>query len=209
MELSVACAIHDWPTAESYLLPSLDALHGDAPVRFLLDNEGNALSRNIASLYNLLARLHGPSVRIFVHPDVSFPSDFVGRILSAIDSLQRANAEWGALGVVGRSWEGDYVWGHEIDEPVEVCVVDSCCVVIDRTSGLSFDQRRFDGYHCFVEDYCMQCHAGDLGVYVVPSQVEHVGATYAREGSRWGQYPVYRKRLQKKWGRRYPGMTTT
>jgi hypothetical protein len=207
--LSIACPIHDRRLAEAYLLHSLASLDGDAPVPFLLDNDDNSISRNLAHLYNVLARLEGPPVRIFTHADVTFPADFGQRIASAVAGLEGRGIAWGALGTVGRSWQGEYVWGHEVDEPTEVCTVDACCVVIDTRQRTSFDEHTFDGFHCHVEDYCMQCHASGLGVFVIPSQLDHIGATYALEGSRWGQYPKYRKRLARKWRRQFPGLTTT
>jgi hypothetical protein len=209
VELSIACAMNDRRIAETYLLPSLDGLDGDAPVRFLLDNQDNAISRNLAQLYNTLARLDGPPIRIFTHADVRFPADFARRIASVVVELERRGVGWGALGTVGRSWQGDYVWGHDLREPVEVCTVDACCAVIDTRHRMSFDEHTFDGFHCHVEDYCLQSHAAERGVFVIPSELDHIGATYAHEGSQWGQYSKYRKRLERKWRRRFPNLTTT
>jgi hypothetical protein len=206
---SIACAIHDRQLARRHLLPSVEALAGDAPTTFFLDNSGNAVSSNMAHLCNLLVRLDGPAVRAIVHPDVSFPSDFVARVGQAIAELDRQGASWGALGAVGRSWEGEYVWGHAIGEPRPVCTVDACCLVVDTRHELAFDERTFDGFHCHVEDYCMQCHAAGLGVFVVPLQLEHASATFASQGSRWGDYPKYRERLAHKWRGRFPTLTTT
>ena len=179
------------------------------PTRFLLDNEKNVLSRNMAHLCNLLTRLEGPARRIVLHPDVRFPPDFTIRVGSAIETLDAGGVRWGALGTVGRAWDGSYVWGHCIAEPTAVCAVDACCLVVDTTQGLRFDERTFDGFHCHVEDYCMQCHAAGLGVFVAPSSLEHASATFAREGCRWGAYPKYRKRLDRKWRRDFPGLATT
>lgn len=127
----------------------------------------------------------------------------------AIARLDELSVRWGALGTVGRSWQGAYVWGHEVAAPTEVCTVDACCIVIDTRHRMSFDEQTFDGLHCYVEDYCMQCHSAGLGVFVIPSQLEHASATFAREGSRWGAYPKYRNRLARKWRREFPGLTTT
>lgn len=207
--LSIACAVHDRQLAQSHVLPSLKALEGDAPTLFLLDNADNAVSRNMAHLCNVLLRLDGPPSRIIVHPDVRFPPDFAIRVAAAIEDLDERGVAWGALGAVGRSWEGEYVWGHEIDEPRVVCAVDACCIVVDTRQDVSFDERTFDGFHCHVEDYCMQCHAAGLGVFVVPVGLEHASATFASQGSRWGAYPKYRKRLARKWRRQFPGLTTT
>lgn len=207
--LSIASAIHDRTTAEKYLVASLDALAGDPPVRFLLDNEQNVASGNLAHLYNVLARLDGPPLRAFVHGDVTFPSDFARRVRDGIDLLGGRGARWGAAGLVGRSWEGEYVWGHELEEPVGVCTLDACCLVLDTRHPLSFDERTFDGLHCHVEDYCLQAHADGRGVFVLPGELHHVGTTYAEQGSRWGDYSKYRKRLDRKWRRRFPNLTTT
>lgn len=207
--LSIACAIHDRTLAEAYLFASLDAIEGDQPTRFMLGNEGNVVTTNLAHLYNILKRLDGPPVRLYLHPDVVFEPDFVRRIRSAVDGLEQSERRWGAIGTVGRSWEGEYVWGHEITEPVEVCTLDACCMAIDTRHGILFDERTFDGFHCHVEDYCLQAHAAGLGVYVVPAELRHIGATYATEGARWGSYPKYRRRLKRKWQRRFPDFTTT
>lgn len=207
--LSIACAIHDRDLARRHLLPSVAALDGEPPVTFFLDNSGNALSANMAHLCNVLVRLDGPSARAIVHPDVSFPPDFAVRIGLAIAELEEAGAAWGALGAVGRSWEGEYVWGHEIDAPRAVCTLDACCVVVDTRHGIAFDELTFDGFHCHVEDYCLQCHADGRGVFVVPLGLEHASATFASHGSQWGDYPEYRRRLTRKWGARFPTLTTT
>ncbi len=150
--LSIACAVHDRQLAQSHVLPSLKALEGDAPTLFLLDNADNAVSHNMAHLCNVLLRLDGPPSRIIVHPDVRFPPDFAIRVAAAIEDLDERGVAWGALGAVGRSWEGGYVWGHEIDEPRVVCAVDACCIVVDTRQDVSFDERTFDGFHCHVED---------------------------------------------------------
>lgn len=208
-KISIASAIHDRATAERYLLPSLEALDADTVTPILLDNPGNVLGRNLGRLFNILRRIDGPRVRAFLHADVTFDASFADDVLRAVDRLEADGLAWGALGAVGRSWEGAYVWGHEVSEPVPVCALDSCCLVLDTRREIAFDDRTFDGVHCHVEDYCLQCHAAGLGVYVVPMRFEHVGATYAVMGSQWGDYPKYRKRLDKKWRKRFGSIATT
>ena len=205
--ISIASVVHDHLVADRYLLPSLEAL--EEPVQpLVLSNAENALTTNLASLYNVLLRLDGPVLRAFVHPDVTFAPDLVARLSGAVDDLEAAGSPWGAVGIVGRAWEGDYVWGHEIDAPRHVCTLDSCFLLTRTDFGLAFDDRRFDEFHCFVEDYCLQCHAEGRGVWVVPAAARHASATYTERGSRWGGYDRYRKQLDKKWHRRFPNMTT-
>ena len=205
--ISIASVIHDPLVADHHLLRSLEGLE-EPTQTLLLSNADNALTTNLASLYNVLLRLDGPVRRAFVHPDVSFDSDLVARLSAAIDDLEAAGAPWGAIGIVGRSWEGAYVWGHEIDAPRPVCTLDSCFVLTRTDLGLAFDATRFDQFHCFVEDYCLQCHAEGRGVWVVPAAAWHASATYNELGSRWGGYDRYRKQLDKKWRRRFPNLTT-
>jgi hypothetical protein len=206
--VSFASVVHDREVAERYLLPSLSALPESAPT-LMLSNAENALGTNLALLYNVLKRLEGPTLRAFVHPDVTFGSDLVERLREAIASIAAQATPWGALGIVGRAWDGEYVFCHEIDAPVPVCALDSCFLLTRLELGLDFDARRFDELHCVVEDYCLQCHEAGYGVWVVPATAAHQDATYHREGSHWGNYDRYRKRLRRKWRRRFPGLTTT
>ena len=206
--LSIASIVHDRAAADRCLVPSLAALEGAAQP-LLLWNEDNALGTRLAHLYNVLLRLDGPEVRAFLHPDVTFAPDFVARVAAAIAGVEESGSSWGALGIVGRTWGGEYVWSHDLTEPAPACTLDSCALVTRTDLGLAFDADRFDGLHCFVEDYCLQCHDAGLGVWVFPATARHEGATYAREGPRWGRYDRYRKRLDRKWRGRFPALTTT
>ena len=206
--LSFASIVSDRDVAERFLLPSLEAV--EEPVQtLLLSNVDNELTTNVASLYNVLRHLDGPVLRAFVHPDVTFAGDIVVRLASAVEELETAGARWGALGIVGRAWDGAYVWCHELDSPAPVCTLDSCFMLTRTDLPFAFDAGRFDQFHCFVEDYCLQCHDSGYGVWVVPASASHDGATFREHGSRWGRYDRYRKRLDRKWRKRFPGLTTT
>lgn len=206
--VSFASVVKDRAIAERYLLASIAGV--DEPTStFLLSNVDNELGTNMAHLYNVLKRLDGPAVRAFVHPDVEFEGDLVTRLTSALVELETANVRWGALGIVGRAWEGEYVWCNDLASLSPVCALDSCFVATRTDLGLDFDAKRFDELHCFVEDYCLQCHDAGYSVWVFPASAHHRNATFQREGSRWGSYDRYRKRLDRKWRRRFPGLTTT
>ena len=205
--LSLAAVVNDWAVADRHLVPSLRAL--DEPVQeLLLSNAGNELGTCMAGLYNLLMRIDGPALRAFVHADVAFAPDLVTRVTSAVELLDTSGEQWGGLGIVGRSWDGEYVWCHEVEAPTPVCTLDSSFLLTRNDLPLAFDADRFDELHCFVEDYCLQCHNAGYGVWVIPASARHESVTFAREGSRWGRYDRYRKRLDRKWRRRFPGFTT-
>ena len=156
----------------------------------------------------MLLRLDGPARRAFVHPDVTFGPDLVARLSSAIDDLEAAGSPWGAIGIVGRAWEGEYVWGHETDAPQPGLHARQLLRAHADRPRARVRRERFDQFHCFVEDYCLQCHAAGRGVWVVPVAAWHASATYNELGSRWGGYDRYRKQLDKKWRRRFPNLTT-
>jgi hypothetical protein len=205
---SIAAVVNDRDVADRLLGTSLCGL--DEPTQeLLLSNTDGELGTNLARLYNVLGRVAGPTVRAFVHSDVSFSHDLVERVMSAVLHLEKARKPWGALGIVGRSWDGGpFVWCHEIETPTPVCTLDSCFLVTRTDLPLRFDSDRFDEFHCFVEDYCLQCHDSGLGVWVIPAHVHHEAVTFTREGSRWGRYDRYRTRLDRKWRRRFPDFTT-
>jgi hypothetical protein len=208
--ISFACVINDRTIAEANVMRSLAGLEASTPVTaLLLDNESNILGRRTASLYNLLLRLDGPRYRIFCHADVTFPPDFARRALTTIQTLEEGGLPWGALGVVGRAWDGEYTWCHDVQEPAAVCSLDSCCLIVDVSQGLTFDDKTFDEFHCYVEDYCLQCHSRNLGVYVIPGEFSHVAATFQSLGSNWGKYRRYRRRLDRKWKHEFDRVLTT
>ena len=205
--LSLASVVHDRAVANRLLVPSLRGL--DEPIQeLLLANEENELGTCLARLYNLINRIDGPALRAFVHPDITFEPDLVARVTGAVEQLDSSGEPWGALGLVGRAWEGAYVWCHEVERPTPVCTLDSSFLLTRVDLPLAFDERRFDELHCFVEDYCLQCHDAGYGVWVIPMAASHESVTFGTEGSRWGRYDRYRKRLDRKWRRRFPAFTT-
>lgn len=200
--ISIAVVFNDEAVLNEYLRPSLRSVA--APVKLLeLNNTDNAVSTNIASIYNVLLGLEGPDIVAILHPDVAFDESFVEDLLSAVETLEREGKPWGAIGIVGRTWEGKYLWCHEVDAPAAVCSLDSCSLVTRRSLGVRFDQERFGEFHCYVEDYCLQAQARGLGVYVVPASARHGSATMKVKGAQWGNYRKYRRRLSWKWWRKF------
>lgn len=92
-----------------------------------------------------------------------------------------AAAENGVSGHVGYSLDPaelatehkGYIWSHI--NPGPVCTLDSASVFFPVGKGLSFDQHTFDGFHCHVEDLCLQARAKSMPVIVPPAQASHHG----------------------------------
>jgi hypothetical protein len=201
-ELTVGVVFNDEKVLDEYLRPSIAAARGT--IRAVeLDNVGNAVTTNIASLYNVLLAVAGPDVVALLHPDIAFDANFVEDVYRTVATLERRGQSWGALGIVGRSWTGEYVWCHEVEEPVRVCSLDSCSLITRRSLGIRFDQKRFDEFHCYVEDYCLESQAHGHDVFVLPAHARHGSATKSVKGSQWGKYKRYRRRLGWKWRRRF------
>lgn len=200
--VSVGTVYNDCEVLESHLLSSLREIVSPVDT-LLLNNTGNLVTNNIASIYNMLLKLEGPEYLALLHPDISFKEHFFADVMTAIETLSRSGKKWGALGIVGRSWEGDYLWCHHVSEPTPVCTLDSCSLIISRSNGLSFDDKRFNEFHCYVEDYCLQCHDKGLGVFVVPTVARHGSATKNVRGSAWGKYRRYYWTLRLKWWRKF------
>lgn len=204
--MRIATVIYDRSTWDAYLGPSIAGLSESVPV-LAVNNAQNSVSTNIAQIYNTLLSIDGPDITAFMHPDVTFGSDFAREVQDSISLLQERR--WGALGIVGRSDGGDYVWGSGVDVPTEVSTLDSCCLITRASFGIRFDSSRFDEFHCFVEDYCLQVRNAGLEVLVLPIDVQHHSATLSHRGKAWGAYRRYRKRLDRKWRKRFPSIMTT
>ena len=110
----------------------------------------------------------------------------------------------------------------ETNKQHEVLTSDSCCVLINREHNIRFDEKLFDEYHMYVEDYCTQVRI-NLGrkIYTLPTNwiwaqdqknvitnhsnwFIHHGDTFGKEGARWGKWNYYKSRLDKKWNKRIP-----
>jgi len=150
-----------------------------------------------ARLYNkILNRNEG--LVCFIHADTT-----CGGLEEAINDTIKKFGFHGSLGVVGAG----SVWAHsKIDLVSPTC--DSCLIVVDADREERFDEE-FDGYHLYVEDYCMQVGGARLiqidaregtgqlfydGRYFV-----HHSQTLRRRGCAWGDYGKYKLKLNKKW----------
>jgi len=147
----------------------------------------------VAKTYNEMLESVGSRFVVFAHPDVEFEH---GAIEKGVELLKGGA---GAVGLVG-AVDGREVHSSGISEPKEVDTLDSCFLMVDKDTGLRFDEVTFDGLHMYVEDYC--CQVRDAGKRCVVMPVEwywHASTTLRQEGTCWGNYHSYKKRLCRKW----------
>jgi len=140
----------------------------------------------------------------FVHSDVTCK----GLEESILDTIGKYGFD-GAMGVVGAGSK----WGS-LDHSFMSPTCDSCCLVVDASRPERFDER-FDGYHLYVEDYCVQ--VGGARIMLINANegwgVKHLvgdrwflhhSQTLRRKGHSWGDYNDYKLKLYQKWGRVIP-----
>lgn len=140
----------------------------------------------------------------FVHADVTCR----GLEQSILDTIDKHGFD-GAMGVVGAGTK----WGN-LKESFISPTCDSCCLVVDADQGVRFDER-FDGYHLYVEDYCVQ--VGGARIMLINAREGfgaktlvgdrwfiHHSKTLNKLGASWGDYVKYKQLLYSKWGRVIP-----
>lgn len=137
----------------------------------------------------------------------SFRSDVVGVCHadtifsdSAFDVFHRyALHNNAAVGLVGRSLQGKYIWSK--NESGVVSTLDSCSFFMRRSTygkEATFDTKTFDHFHCCIEDMCLQLSTKGHCIYVPNAQADHSGLI--DNPSDWqSTYQRYRQKLQEKW----------
>lgn len=144
---------------------------------------------------------------IFSHEDVSFSCDLINKICFAIE--QKNN--FGVLCAIGRSITNGHVKSN-LEKMNEVVFCDSCFFVIDSYNNIFFDEKTFDDFHFFAEDYCLQCKNNlNKLTYTLPMSWQwsskitkenyfiHHSYTSRSSGYLWGNYRKYRKLFVEKW----------
>ena len=123
-----------------------------------------------------------------VHADTHY-------LLGALSVFEDAARMGCVAGIVGVCRFGHYHWCFE--NPGAVVTLDSCSVFFRTSSGLRFDEKTFDSFHCHVEDLCVQAAHKCMPV-VVPS----ANATHASELPlpKWAaHHQEYMLKLKAKW----------
>lgn len=199
MRFTFAYIDHDKEIHARFLEPSLKQLKGEFDVVF-----GNN-KQSAASNYNLILKNSQNRYVIFSHQDMSFSGD----LLEKIEKTIRAYPNFGVLGHVGLDKKGNYCWNN-MQKSYEVETLDCCFIVVDRETSVLFDEKTFDDYHLYVEDYCMEvtkqtgktCRTLLIGRnFHYGSFLMHHSNTFYNQGNNWGCYNFYKDRLKTKWGK--------
>ena len=185
--------IHYWPSdvLERCLLADLPK-----EVEFIkIDNVNNKKFTSGAKALNYGIRKAKNDVVICAHEDIKFGKGWFDDFIKQECTLK----DWGILGIVGWDFDGEARWGLHYKAPYKVKFLDECCLIVDRKKGLWFDEETFKHFHRYGADFCYQCHAKGLGVYVVAGVADHAVRGYDHDQAWFNQIGIEQDLFDKKW----------
>ena len=156
---------------------------------------------------------------MFAHQDVELDSNLW---LENIEKLLDNIPDLGIAGVAGMSEKGKtnkekgrgyisdcgeiWQWSNTVQKPEEVQTLDECLLIVPKTvfEKYKFDEKTFDGWHCYGVDYCLSVKQMGLKAYVIPAFIYH---RFLRLNSKG--LLEYQKRLYKKHQKNYRNIYTT
>lgn len=149
---------------------------------------------------------------MFIHSDVELASN---KWLEDTEKLLDGLLDLGIAGIAGMK-DGEkktfkerkagyisdcgHMWGKPFQEPVEVQTLDELLLIMPKSifNKIQFDEKIFDGWHCYGADYCLSVKQKGLKAYVIPAFVYHRSLM-----TNVGQLLEYQQRLYDKHKRNY------
>jgi hypothetical protein len=198
MKFTIGYIDHNDDVFNKYLGPSLLNLSGDFDVIKTKSSNSPAIN------YNEILKKSNNRFVILTHQDISFSKTLLQRIEKTIND----NPNFGVLGFVGVDSSKKYFWS-DLNKQHEVQTLDCCFIVADKENNVFFDEKTFNDFHLYVEDFCLQTKksTGKSPYTILISKdpktenfLCHHSVTLKNLGSRWGKYDEYRKKLLNKWG---------
>jgi len=217
-KFSVGYINHDKEVFDKYLGVSLSQLQGEFDIITTTSEKCPAANYN-----EILDKCSTPYL-ILTHQDVTFPPNLLRCIEQTMEQL---HYNFGALGMVGVSEHPNnsvikvYEWSNS-NEIKKIITADCCFIVVKNIDCLRFDDKNFDEFHCYVEDYCARMLKWGMQNYTIlidssesriddiekiknTSSLDHHSHTLKQLGAAWGNYSKYRNKLDEL----YPGIKTT
>lgn len=166
-----------------------------------------------ARRFNDIIRQSMEQYIVFIHADTTQKG-----LLYGINKTISVYPNFGALGAVGAM--NRIVWASE-KMSYPVVTLDSCLLVINKENNIYFDEKNFNSFHGFVEDYCARAKGEGLEVrtilingYEAPNNnwkpergayFIHHSNMVRKHGGAWGDFKKYYRILKAK----YPNIQTT
>ena len=151
----------------------------------------------------------------FVHQDVYLPKNWERDFITGLSKIEEIDPNWGVVGIygvkangthIGRAWSSgiDRELGGAFEMPVAVRAIDELVIILNRRSGLRFDEK-LPGFHLYATDIALSAMDKGLGVYVIHAPVVHNSVPVL---SLSGAYTHAYRYLKKKWRHLLPIVTT-
>lgn len=179
--ISIVSVFNDKKILDKHLIHSLKKQH-QAYDLVTVDNRKKNF-RSAAEALNCGFKKTNKKSRyiFFAHQDIAFMmTEDLRRIEKELDAIPHL----GVAGFAGMDFANNrtgYIlhfsrpWGKKIANRREVFTLDELGLIVPRKifSKHQFDQRVFDGWHCYGADYCLWAHKHRLKVVVLPVSVHH------------------------------------
>jgi len=215
--ISIVVVYNDKDLLNEILLYSLNKQTAD--FEFIgIDNTSRKF-KSAAEALNYGGKQASGKYIMFVHQDVELDSDSwlekTENILDGISDLGIAGVAGmkekgknykermsGYISDAGKLWEGN----NGLKKPEEVQTLDECLMIIPKKvfEKLQFDEKIFDGWHCYGANYCLSIKQKGLKAYVIPMFVYHRSLRINTE-----KLFYYQKKLYKKHRNDYKHIYTT
>jgi hypothetical protein len=199
---------HNQNVYNQCLGPSLENLKGNFNILTTSDKKFPAQN------YNDIIDRCETDYLILTHQDVSFSSDLLLNIEKTIKILEKRSLGFSSLGIVGRIY-GDNSYNVKwcsTSKLYKYETIDCCFILIDVRQKLKFDDKIFDEFHLYVEDYCINAQEKTgLGCWSIAtnsaesklapinikesSYIMHHSATVNIKGTCWGRYLEFKNKL--------------
>ncbi|PTX47893.1 hypothetical protein IQ03_03082 [Gemmobacter caeni] len=177
-----------------------------------LHEEWNAPSA--ARAYNRALDATTAPVVIFAHQDVYFPAGWERLLAARIAEVEARDSGWGLIGAFGVGLDGAHigpVWSSSLGmivgrvpmAPVPVQSFDEMVIVLNRASGLRFDET-LSGWHMYGTDIVTQARVRGLGAWAVGLPCIHNDRFHEALGP---DYVECYRAVQRKWAARLPLLT--
>lgn len=209
--ISVVCVYNDEQTLRDNLLKGLENQTREYEL-ILVDNRHGVFSSAAKALNWGGGKSRGKYI-LFIHQDVILCANplFLKELEKFLDSIPDLGVA-GFAGITDHNEKRGFIkdrvqlWEEPFNEPRSVQTLDEFTLIMPRTvfDELKFDEKTFNGWHCYGADYCLSVKQKGLNAYVIPGFIHH----NSREVNT-GNLLEQQRKLLNKHGRSYQHICTT
>ena len=160
-------------------------------------------------------------IMVLCHQDVIFYKHWIELLYKRIAEIEEKCKNWGVIGTAGitakkdntvgtvYNLKGKLQWRQNIKATIySVQTVDEHCMIISKRSGLKFDEKTFNGFHCYGADLALNALSKGMKNYGILCPLVHESGSGSLKS---GQVEFMRllTSLANKWKHRFSEIRTT